>query len=53
MGPDVHGRHLLRIPSPWLGQMKGLRFCGGDEGRGSGMGTIGSRERTVAGKEAH
>lgn len=29
MGPDVHGRHLLRIPSPWLGQMKGLRFCGG------------------------
>lgn len=33
MGPDVHGRHLLRIPSPWLGQMKGLRFCGGDEGR--------------------
>lgn len=54
MGPDVHGRHLLGIPSPWLGQMKGLRFCSGDEGEGSGTGTSGSGERTAAaGKEAH
>lgn len=41
MGPDVHGRHLLRIPCPWLGQMKGLRFSGGDEGEGFRGGTTG------------
>lgn len=55
MGPDVHGRHLLRIPCPWLGQMKGLRFCGGDAGerfRG-GDHQLQRAERTVVGKEAH
>ncbi|KAL1768500.1 hypothetical protein HispidOSU_010617 [Sigmodon hispidus] len=53
MGPDVHGRHLLGIPSPWLGQMEGLRFCSGDTGEGFRDGDLRLQRETVAGKEAH
>lgn len=54
MGPDVRGRHLFRNPCPWLCRLKGLRFTGGDQGKGCGVraqGGSGWGDRV--GKEAH